>query len=171
MITVLIFGGQDTTQCQLACAIATFLDHPGQWDTLAAQPQLARSAVEEVLRYEPAGSGSPRLALEDVTYRGLQIAAGSIVVPSAPAANRDPEAYDDPETFDIRRESAQPMLTFGSGAHYCLGAALARAELEEALPLLARRLAQLELGGSARWRTGTQIRGPELLPIRFQPRD
>ncbi|MEE2663951.1 MAG: cytochrome P450 [Myxococcota bacterium] len=171
MITVLIFGGQDTTQCQLACAVATFLDHAGQWDRLAAQPRLARRAVEEVLRYEPAGSGSPRLALEDVDYRGLRIAAGTVVVPSAPAANRDPEAYDDPELFEIARDPDPPMLTFGSGAHYCLGAALARAELEEALPLLARRLARIELDGDARWRSGTQIRGPERLPIRFRARD
>jgi cytochrome P450 len=170
MVTVLIFGGQDTTQCQLACALATFLDHPDQWDALAPRPELAPGAAEEVLRYEPAGSGSPRTALEDVERHGLRIEAGTVVLPSGPAANRDPEAYDDAERFDIRRDHPQPMLTFGGGAHYCLGAALARAELEEALSLLARALCELEPDGPARWRRGSLIRGPEELPIRFRHR-
>jgi cytochrome P450 len=167
MITVLIFGGQDTTQCQLACAVATFLRHPDQWERLAREPELAVSAAEEVLRYEPAGSGSPRVATESFRYRVLEIAAGTIALPSGPAANRDPSVYPDPDRFDITRRHAQPMLTFGGGQHYCLGAALARAEIQEALPLLARRLPDLAADGPARWRTQALIRGPEELPIRF----
>ena len=147
MVTVLIFGGQDTTQCQLACAAA---------------------AAEEVLRYEPAGSGSPRLALEDIQHRGVEIAKGTVVLPSGPAANRDPGVYPDPDRFDIRRKHAQPMLTFGGGVHYCLGASLARAELQEALPLLAQRMPGLALDGEASWRSGSLIRGPERLPVRFE---
>jgi len=170
MITVLIFGGQDTTQCQLACAMASFLDHPDQFETLAGQPELAARATEEVLRFEPAGSGSPRVALEDVERHGFLIEAGTVVLPSAPAANRDPDAYPDPDRFDVARESPQPMLTLGGGTHYCLGASLARAELEEALPLIAQRLGRLQPGGEARWRVGSLIRGPERLPIQFEHR-
>jgi cytochrome P450 len=169
MVTVLIFGGQDTTQCQLACAAATFAAHPEAWKRLAEAPALAASAAEEVLRYEPAGSGSPRLALEDIEHRGLAIPAGSVALPSGPAANRDPDVYADPDRFDIERVHPQPMLTFGGGVHYCLGASLARAELQEALPLLARRMPALCADGPATWRRGALIRGPEELPLRFEP--
>lgn len=165
MITVLIFGGQDTTQCQLACAVATFIAHPEQWAMLAADPGLAASATEEILRYEPAGSGSPRIAGEDLVLAGLELKAGTIALPSSPAANRDPAVYPDPDRFDITRRSAEPHLTFGGGVHYCLGAALARAELQEALPILAQRLPGLRADGPATWRTGALIRGPEQLPI------
>jgi len=165
MVTVLIFGGQDTTQCQLACAVATFLAHPEQWEMLAKDPALAASATEEILRYEPAGSGSPRIASEDLRLEELEVKAGTIALPSGPAANRDPAVYPDPDRFDITRHPAEPHLTFGGGVHYCLGAALARAELQEALPILAQRLPALRADGPAEWRTGALIRGPERLPI------
>ncbi len=93
--------------------------------------------------------------------------AGTIALPSGPAANRDPAVYPDPDRFDITRRNAEPHLTFGGGVHYCLGAALARAELQEALPILARRLPALRADGPAEWRTGALIRGPEKLPLRF----
>jgi cytochrome P450 len=167
MVTVLIFGGQDTTQCQIACAVATFVNHPDQWGRLGQEPELAVSAAEEVLRFEPAGSGSPRVAVEDIEYKGLQIRAGTIVLPSGPAANRDPQVYPDPDRFDMTREHAQPMLTFGGGAHYCLGASLARFEVQEALAILARRLPKLSVNGALHWRQRALIRGPEQLRIRF----
>jgi cytochrome P450 len=169
MVTVLIFGGQDTSQCQLACAVATFVHHPDQWKRLAEDPGVAVTAAEEVLRYEPAGSGSPRLATEGFRYRDLEIEAGTIVLPSAPAANRDPEVYEDPDRFDITRRHPEPMLTFGGGVHYCLGASLARAEIQEALPILARRMPALEADGPPRWRSQVLIRGPERLPVGFTP--
>jgi cytochrome P450 len=168
MITVLIFGGQDTTQCQLACAAATFAGHPGAWRQLAQHPSLAPSAAEEVLRYEPAGSGSPRVATCDFRYRELQVKAGTVALPSGPAANRDPEVYADPDRFDIARRHPEPQLSFGGGAHYCLGASLARAEIQEALPILAQRLPGLASEAPAVWRVGSLIRGPERLPIAFR---
>ncbi len=167
MITVLIFGGQDTTQCQIACAVATFLHHPEQWRRVAEDPTIAASAVEEVLRYEPAGSGSPRIATEDLRLRDLDVKAGTIALPSGPAANRDPAVYPDPDRFDVTRVPAQPNLTFGGGEHYCLGAALARAELQESLPILARRLGPIRAHGPIVWRRQALIRGPEQLPLRF----
>jgi cytochrome P450 len=167
MITVLIFGGQDTTQCQLACAAATFAEHPEAWQRLARDPSLAAGAAEELLRYEPAGSGSPRIATCDFRYRELDVKAGTVALPSGPAANRDPAVYADPDRFDIARRHPEPQLTFGGGAHYCLGASLARAEIQEALPILAQRLPALALDGRAVWRVGSLIRGPETLPISF----
>lgn len=167
MVTVLIFGGQDTTQCQLACALATFARHREAWRNLAARPESAPRAAEEVLRYEPAGSGNPRTALADLEYRGLRIPAGTVVHPSTPAANRDPGIYPDPDRFDVERDHGEPQLTFGGGVHFCLGASLARFEIAEVLPLLARRMPALELDGPIEWRHGSLIRGPERLPIRF----
>jgi cytochrome P450 len=167
MVTVLIFGGQDTTQCQLACSVATFLRHPDQWELLAKDPEVAAPAAEEVLRYEPAGSGSPRVAIEAFRYRDLDVREGTVALPSAPSANRDPDVYPDPDRFDITRRHAEPQLTFGGGVHYCLGASLARAELQEALPILARRLPGLEADGTVEWRTQVLIRGPSRLPIGF----
>lgn len=167
LVTVLIFGAQDTTQCQLACALLSFARHPGQWARLGREPQWAESAAEEALRFEPAGSGSPRVATEDLEYKGLAIPAGTIALPSGPAGNRDPAVYPDPDRFDMTRVHAEPVLTFGGGAHYCLGASLARIELQEALVLLAKRLPGLAVEPPIDWRTGSLIRGPETLPIRF----
>jgi cytochrome P450 len=107
------------------------------------------------------------MATQDIEYKGLQIAAGTIALPSGPAANRDPEVYPNPDDFDITREHAEPMLTFGGGDHYCLGASLARFEIQEALSILSKRLPNLAMNGEARWRHGALIRGPEELPIRF----
>ncbi len=167
MVTVLIFGGQDTTQCQLACAISAFLDSPEQWRLLAERPALAASAAEEVLRYEPAGSGAPRVATEDLVVNGLEIPGGTVALPSGPAANRDPAVYPDPDRLDITRQHAEPQLTFGGGAHYCLGASLARAELQEALPILAGRLGEIGSAGPIEWRRRALIRGPVHLPLAF----
>ena len=124
-------------------------------------------AAEECLRYEGAGSGNPRTALEDIDYRGLSIPAGTVVLPSAPAANRDPKVYPDPDRFDLLRTHAERQLTFGGGVHFCLGASLARAEVAEVLPMLAKRMPDLALDGPTEWRRGSLIRGPEHLPIRF----
>jgi cytochrome P450 len=167
MVTVLIFGAQDTTQCQLACAAHTFIQHPDQWERLAKEPEWVVSAAEEVLRYEPAGSGSPRLSTEDIEYKGLTIPAGTVALPSAPAANRDPTIYPDPDRFDMTRKHAEPMLTFGGGAHYCLGASLARIEIQEALAILSVRMPGIAADGEPEWRVGSLIRGPERLPVRF----
>lgn len=167
MVTVLIFGGQDTTQCQIACALATFARHPDAWHFVAAHPEHAVRAAEEVIRFEPAGSGNPRTSLEEIEYRGMTIPAGTVCHPSAPAANRDPKVYPDPDRFDLLRTHAEPQLTFGGGVHFCLGASLARAEVAEVLPLLAQRMPELALDGEIEWRRGNLIRGPERLAIRF----
>jgi cytochrome P450 len=94
-----------------------------------------------------------------------------MIAPSLASANRDESVFPDPGTFDITREPVgQPQLTFGAGIHYRLGASLARAELQEALPILARRLPDLRVDGEIRWKpTTVGIWGPERLPITFRP--
>ena len=98
------------------------------------------------MRYFGAVRGTGRFASEDIVYRDILFPEGTFVFPSTATANRDGDAFDDPDTFDIRKEpSDHPHLTLGSGIHYCLGAWLARAELQEALPILARRMPDLAL--------------------------
>lgn len=165
MVTALVFGGQDTTRNQLGCALATFLEHPAQWARLAEMPALAARAVEEVMRVRPAVPVIWRVAAEDFEFQGLQIAAGTFLSMFAAAAHTDPRVFETAE-FDIAMERPA-HLTFGGGIHYCLGAPLARAEMEEALPILAARLHTPELAGSVRWRPALGIYGPIALPIRF----
>jgi cytochrome P450 len=171
MAVAVLVAGTDTTRNQLACTVAVFTDHPEQWKLLAEQPELAPRAVEEAMRYLGAIGGTGRFASEDVEYRGVLFPAMTPVSTSFVAANLDPKVFPDPERFDITKEpSAQPQLTFGSGIHYCLGAWLARAEMQEALPILARRMPDLEVDGEIEWKPNTVgIWGPARLPLRFTP--
>lgn len=171
MVDAVIVGGTDTTRNQLGCAVGLLTGHPDQWKLLADEPGLAPRAVEEVMRYFGAVRGTVRFASEDIEYRDVLFPAGTIVMTSMAMANRDTSVFADPGTFDIMREpSGQPQLTFGSGIHYCLGAALARAELQEALPILARRMPDLAVDGAIEWKpSATAIFGPTHLPVTFTP--
>jgi cytochrome P450 len=105
-------------------------------------------------------------------YRDLLFPAGTFVFPSLSAANFDGDVFDRPDTLDITREPVKqhPQMTFGSGIHYCLGASLARAELQEALPILARRMPDLRVDGAIEWKPQTTaIFGPAHLPVTFAP--
>lgn len=164
-----LMAGTDTTRNQIGCSISLFAQHPDQWALLAEQPELAPRAVEETMRYFGAVRGTARFASEDIEYNGVLFPKDTFLALSAATANRDPDVFDAPETFDITREpSDRPQLTFGSGIHYCLGAALARAEQQEALTIMAQRLPDLELAGDIVWKPGTVgIFGPERLPVHF----
>lgn len=171
MTEAVIVAGTDTTRNQLGLSLAVFTEHPDQWALLAENPDLAPRAVEECMRYAGAVRGTGRFASEDIVYRDVLFPAGSIVFTALAAANRDEAVFTDPLTFDITREpSGQPQLTFGSGIHYCLGAALARAELQEALPILARRLPDLARDGDITFKPETVgIFGAQHFPVRFGP--
>jgi cytochrome P450 len=170
LATAVLMAGTDTTRNQLACSVALFSEHPDQWALLAQHPELAPRAVEESMRYLGAVRGTARFASEDIVYRDVLFPAGTLVSTSLAGANRDPEAFDEPDTFDITRERATAQMTFGSGIHFCMGAALARAELQEALPLLARRMPGLTRNGDIEWKPSTfGIWGPARLPLRFEP--
>jgi cytochrome P450 len=165
-----LMAGTDTTRNQLACSVALFSEHPDQWVLLAEQPELAGRAVEESMRYLGAVRGTARIASENIVYRDVLFPEGTLVSTSLAGANRDPEAFDDPDVFDITRERTTAQMTFGAGIHFCMGAALARAELQEALPLLARRMPGLVRNGDVEWKPSTfGIWGPARLPLRFEP--
>jgi cytochrome P450 len=171
MVNAVIIGGTDTTRNQLGCAVALFADHPGQWKLLAEQPELAPRAVEETMRYFGAVRGTMRYASTDIVYRDVLFPAGTFIGIGLAEANRDQSVFREPTTFDITTQKGeQPQLTFGSGIHYCLGQALARAELQEALPLLAQRMPNLRLDGPTQWKPdGVGIFGPAHMPITFDP--
>ncbi|MEI7507022.1 MAG: cytochrome P450 [Actinomycetes bacterium] len=169
MVEAVIVGGTDTTRNQLGCSIALFAEHPEQWKLLAEQPELAGRAVEETMRYFGAVRATGRFASEDIEYKGVLFPKGTLVTPSLSIANRDETVFNDANNFDITREPAgQPQMTFGSGIHYCLGAALARAEQQEALPIMAQRMKNLRINGAVTWKPSTvAIFGPENMPISF----
>lgn len=171
MTEAVLMAGTDTTRNQLACSMALLAQHPEQWARLGRDPELAPGAVEETMRYLGAVRGTGRVASEDIEYRDVTFPAGTLVMTSLAVANLDPEVWEDPHRFDIERPpGAASHLTFGSGIHFCLGASLARAELQEALALLARRLPDLELDGPIEWKPASVgIWGPSRLPLRFTP--
>lgn len=169
MVNAVIVAGTDTTRNQLGCAVALFADHPEQWTLLAEQPERAGRAVEETMRYLGAVRGTARFASTDIEYRGVSFPEGTFISIGLAAANRQADHFPDPDRFDITSPASEhPQLTFGSGIHYCLGAALARAELQEALPLLAQRMPNLRVDGHITWKPdGVGIFGPSHLPVTF----
>jgi len=162
LVVNLLAGGIDTTTAQLAHAIRLFAGHPDQWALLADDPGLVPRAVQEVARYEPVTPFTARICLEQIEYRDVTFPAGTIVAISAERANREGEAGED---FDITAERDSRLLTFGAGLHYCLGANLARAELEEALAFLAPRTPGLALDGPPQLGGVEGIYGIDKLPI------
>jgi cytochrome P450 len=163
-----LMAGTDTTRNQLASCVALFGAYPEQWTRFVADPSLAPRVVEETMRYLGAVQGTLRVAAETIEYRGVVFPKGTLVFASLAAANRDPGVYAEPMAFDITRDATAPHMTFGSGIHYCLGAHLARAELQEALVVLARRLPNLALDGPVEWKPDTfGIWGPARLPVRW----
>jgi cytochrome P450 len=169
MVNAVIVGGTDTTRNQLGCSVALFADHPDQWTLLAERPELAPRAVEECMRYFGAVRGTARFASCDIEYRNVLFPAGTFISVGLAEGNRDSAVFANPEAFDITSTApSQPQLTFGAGIHYCLGAALARAELQEALPLLAQRMPKLAVDGDITWKPeGVGIFGPARMPITF----
>jgi cytochrome P450 len=157
-------GGVDTTQSELSHALHLFARHPEQWVLLRESPELVERAVQEVLRFEPITPFTARICVEDIEHRGVAFPAGTIVAICVERANRqDPGG----ETFDITAEREGRLLTFGNGAHFCLGANLARAELEEAISFLAPRLPDLALDGPVSLGGIEGIYGIESLPLRW----
>jgi cytochrome P450 len=175
LVLNVLVGGVDTTQSQLAHALRLFAEHPEQWALLAQRPELVPHAVEEVLRFEPITPFTARIVIEELTFRDVTFPVGSIVMVCAFTANRDLDetASGEPQTFDIAAAERRPAgagaraLTFGAGVHYCLGANLARVELEEALAYLAPRMPGLALDGEPVYEGITGIYGLAELPLRF----
>ncbi|MCQ8772329.1 cytochrome P450 [Streptomyces telluris] len=167
---LLLVTGHNTSAHQISNIIYTLLTHPEQLARLRARPELLPAAVEELLRFIPyrQGVGIPRQATEDVELDGVTIRAGETVHVSYLAANRDELVYDRPDDLDLERQDAPAHLTFGHGTHHCLGAPLARMELQVAIGTLLTRFPDLRLAVPAeevRWNTGSIWRFPLALPV------
>jgi hypothetical protein len=166
LIASLLFAGYDTTRNQLGIALFLFTVFPDQWRLLGERPELAAKAVEEILRFQGTVTVAPRIACERLAIGDYDVPTGTIVSLSTAAANHDPAVHVDPERFDIAA-TREPPLTFGGGPHYCLGANLARAEMQEALAILAPRMPDVRVAGDVAWRPRTGIFGPTRLPLAF----
>ncbi|MCW3464516.1 cytochrome P450 family protein [Chitinophaga nivalis] len=170
MIFLLLIAGHETTAHLISNSIFTLLTNPEQLELLQQEPQLIGAAVEEMLRHSgPVLTSSMRRALVDVEVDGVTIPAGDGVLVVIASANMDENKFHEPETFDIRRTDNR-HITFGYGAHFCLGAALARMEAEIAIGTLLERLPDLQFDPEVdvlEWRSNILIRGLKKLPLIF----
>ena len=169
-IAGLVFAGHETTKNQLGWLVTVLSERADVWDAVAGGDVTAADAVEEVLRYRSAVTGVGRRVSEPVTVDGERLEPGEQVFLSIWSADHDEAAYPRPEAIEPGQAAENPHLAFGHGAHHCLGAALARAELQEALTALTRRLGCPTVGPDAAWKPPLGINGPDRLPIRFTAR-
>ncbi|MCX4637269.1 cytochrome P450 [Streptomyces sp. RPA4-5] len=162
----ILVAGHETTATQIPNFVLALLDHPGQLTLLRERPELIGGAVEELLRFVPLGSGASqaRYATEDVEVGGTLVRAGTPVLVAVGAANRDALRFDAPGTLDISRTGMQ-HLGFGHGVHHCLGAPLARLELQEAIGALITRFPDLRPAGDVVWKSEMLVRGPRVMPV------
>jgi len=161
---LVLAAGFETTVNLIGNGIVLLLDHPEQLAALREDPGDWRNAVEEILRFDPPAQNTVRHATRDTTIDGVAVPAGKFVVLLLAGANRDPEVFDEPDRFDIRRPNSREHLSFGGGSHYCLGAALSRLEGEIGLRLLFERFPRLQLAGPAVRRPTRILRGFAHLP-------
>ncbi len=166
----ILIGGHETTANQITMILLTLRHYPEQDARLRADPSLIPGAVEELMRFVQLGDGAtslPRVATEDVVLSGVTIPKGAIVLPALAVANRDPEVYDQPDGLDVTRRELS-HLSFGAGVHHCLGAQLARMELQEALRGLFTRLPDVRVAvpdEELRFKQGMIVRSVESLPV------
>jgi cytochrome P450 len=169
---MLIVAANDTTANALSLGMLRLVEAPALADRLRGEPGLIERFAEESLRYEGAVQSNFRTLTADTEFRGVRMGKGAMVLLSWAAANRDPEAFPEPQSFDVDRESVRSHLAFGGGIHTCAGAALARQELVESYELLLRRLGNLQLQegwtpAEVRRTGGIVTHGLAQLPIRF----
>jgi cytochrome P450 PksS len=173
MIVLLLVAGHETTVNLIGNGVLALLSHPAQLDRLRSDPALIKPAVEELLRYDsPVQMATERYAREDVTIAGMTIPRGGLVFAVLGSANRDERQFDRPDELDLAREPNR-HLSFGQGAHYCIGAPLARLEGQIAINTLLQRAPDLRLAFPAkalRQRPALILRGVEALPVTFSRR-
>ncbi len=164
---LLLVAGHETTANLIANGVLALLRHPDQLAALRADPSLIDGTVDEILRYDPPVQLTTRVVTEETTVGPVTVPEGGVLLMLLAAANRDPAAFTDPDRFDITRD-ARKHLSFAAGAHFCLGAPLARLEASVALTAFAQRLTDPALDvDSLRYRTHVNLRGPEQMIVRF----
>ncbi len=164
MCNLLLVAGHETTVNLIGGGTLALLRWPDQLDRLRREPALARTAVEELLRYASPVQWTGRVALAELELGGRRIVRSQSVVGFLGAANRDPAVFADPDRLDIGRDP-NPNMAFGRGIHFCLGAPLARLEAQVALPMLVDRFPDLRLAGEPEPRPTWNLRGLARLPV------
>lgn len=167
-VTLLYVAGHETTVNLIGNATLALLADPDQRRRWAADPSLDVTAVDELLRADGPVQQTVRVPMVDVDYDGVKVAAGTLVMTSLGAANHDPAVFDNPHELRLDRTNAHRHLAFAAGAHYCLGASLAKLEVGVALTTLIRRFPDMELDGEPHWRDRLTIRGVDYLPMRLR---
>ncbi len=170
LVIACLIGGRGTATVFLSSAMFTLLRDLRRYRQLVEQRALIPAAVEELLRFVPAGvsGGFTRVATADVQLGPVFVRAGEAVIPVTHAASRDPKVFDDPDSFVLDRGVRLPHLAFGHGTHFCVGASLARLEIRVALEALITRLPGLRLADPAdcgTWRSGRVVRSLERLDV------
>jgi cytochrome P450 len=167
---LLVTAGIDTTTALISNTLLCLLQNPEQLELVRADPEaLIPAAIEETLRFEPPALSASRQVDEKLSLGGREIPAGSQILVSIAAANRDPHCYRDPDRFDVTR-SGPESLTFGGGRHFCLGASLARLEARAVFEALLESGCALELDSFAWRKDNPTVRGPSELRVRALPR-
>jgi cytochrome P450 len=167
--TLLLVAGHETTVNLIGNGALALLRHPDQLARWRDDPSLARSGVEELLRYDPPVTMTARIALEDIEVGGTTVETGGQVILLLGAANRDPAQFPDPDRLDLAR-GQNHHLAFGHGIHFCLGAPLARVEGQVALSALMQRFPDLGLAADEPdYKENIVLRGLDKLPLRFTP--
>lgn len=165
-VVLLYIAGHETTVNLIANGVVALLRHPDQHALLRARPDLAGNAVEEFLRYDSPVQQTRRVTTAPYAVRGKEIPAGSFVVACLASANRDPRFWGtDADVLRLERENARQHLSFSSGPHHCLGAALARLEGRVAIGRLVERFPALAFDGEVEWNGRINLRGPAKLPV------
>jgi cytochrome P450 len=165
LISLLIFAGFDTTRNQIGLGMQTFSEHPDQWELLGKTPDLARAAVEEVMRVNPTITWVSREASVDIEYKDLTIKQGTTIHLLTIPAGSDPRKFEN-IGFDIRADRA-PHFGFGGGMHHCIGHYVARLDMKEAFKALSRRLPNMKIAAGAAYLPDSGNTGPTVLPITF----
>jgi len=171
LVATVMEASTDNTANQIALSVDLFAHHGEQWHLLRSEPGLLKEAVEECCRFTPRIYLLQRMAADDVDFRGLLVDKGEWLLPSVASAHRDPAAYREPNLVDIRRKPTPPQLVFGGGEHACIGAPLARMEMQAAIGALAARYSEIEIAGLPERIPSANVQGFVTLPVRFRRAD
>ena len=167
---LLVEAGNETTRNAISGGLLALHEHPGEWEKLRADAELLPDAVEEMLRWVSPISHFTRVATEDYELRGVTIRAGDMVALYFASANRDEDVFDDPFTFRIGRRP-NPHLAFGFGEHFCMGAHVARVEVETIFRHLVRRVESFEVSGPVERLSSITNGSLKHLPVRHRTKE
>lgn len=167
---IIATAGHDTASFALSGGMEALMRDPSQLWLLRDDPSVLANATDEVVRWTSPVRHFLRYAAEDTLLGGVEMPAGSRVMLSYPSANRDEDVFVDPMTFDVRRPDVGRLLSFGVGAHFCLGSQVARVEVRTMLGKLSQQLACIEADGEAEWSQSNFVSGVKHLPVRYSLR-